>query len=111
MKNKKRRKKKKAHKIKASFTGGRLTNYSGIWPIFKFMQKLKVIECLEQWICLPVGDNAQYPTGQILSSIVLGVLSGLNYNRLTSNLLVISRRTIVIVWMRLLDISEVALWY
>jgi hypothetical protein len=34
MKNKTRRKKKKAHKIKANFTGGRLTNYSGIWPIF-----------------------------------------------------------------------------
>jgi len=78
MKNKKRAKKKKAHKIKASFTGGRLTNYSGIWPIFKFMQRLKVIEHLEHSIHLPVGDNALYATGQILNSIVLGVLSGLN---------------------------------
>ena len=78
MKNKKRAKRKKAHKIKASFSGGRLTNYSGIWPIFKFMEKLKVMEHLERWIALPVGDNAVYATSQILTSIVLGILSGLN---------------------------------
>lgn len=78
MKNKKCTKRKKAHKIKASFSGGRLTNYSGIRPIFKFMEKLKVMEYLEQTIYLPVGDNALYATSQILTSIVLGVLSGLN---------------------------------
>jgi hypothetical protein len=71
MKNKKRAKRKKAHKIRASFSGGPLTNYSGTWPIFKFMEKLRVTEHLERTIALPVGDNALYTTGQILTSNVL----------------------------------------
>jgi hypothetical protein len=36
------------------------------------------MEHLERSIALPVGDNAVYATSQILTSIVFGILSGLN---------------------------------
>jgi len=78
MKNKKRFGRIKVHKIKTSFDGGRLTNYAGILPFFKFMQKLNVFNRLEASLSIPVGKNVQYLTSQIISSIVMGIFSGLN---------------------------------
>lgn len=78
MKNKKKIRDKEADKITVSFNGGRLTNYSGILPLFRFMKKVKFFGTLEENVDLRMGLNALYSNGQILSSIILGVFSGLN---------------------------------
>ncbi|MFQ5772410.1 MAG: IS1380 family transposase [bacterium] len=78
MKIKKKIRDKEADKIKVNFSGGRLTNYSGILPLFKFMKKLRFFGMLEENVSIPMGSNALYSNGQILSSIILGVFSGLN---------------------------------
>ncbi len=38
--------------VKTSFSGGNLTNYSGIYPLFKFMKKMKLNHLFEQKISL-----------------------------------------------------------
>jgi len=63
--------------IKSSFTGGTLTNFSGIKPIHKFMTKIGLTKLLDT-ITLKVHHNSKNSTGAILSTIALGVLSGLN---------------------------------
>lgn len=78
MKNSKKIRDKEVDKIKVNFNGGRLTNYSGILPLFKFMKKLRFFGALDENMSLPIGSNALYSNSQILSAIILGVFSGLN---------------------------------
>jgi len=68
---------KKADKIKTSFTANRLTNYSGLIPIIKFMDKLGLRE-LFQGLNIRIGKNAKYSNSDILSMITLGIISGKN---------------------------------
>ena len=63
MKNKS--KEKKLH-IKTSFTAGKITNYSGALPAYKFMKKLGLVELLGN-LSLSLGQNAKYSTGKLLS--------------------------------------------
>ena len=74
MKNKS--KEKKLH-IKTSFTAGKITNYSGALPAYKFMKKLGLVELLGN-LSLSLGQNAKYSTGKLLSLVILGIVSGLN---------------------------------
>ena len=74
MKNKN---KQKDCKIKTSFTAGTISNYSGILPIYKFMLKLGIVSKFES-ISLKLGQNASYRTSTILSTVILGIISGLN---------------------------------
>jgi len=64
--------------VKTSFTGGNLTNYSGIYPIYKFMKKLKIDSLFEQKITLSTRHNQKYSLSQIFNAIILGLLSGMN---------------------------------
>lgn len=67
-----------AKTIKTSFTGGNLTNYSGIYPLFKFMKKMRINHLFEQRISIQDKANQKYSLSQILQSIVLGTLSGMD---------------------------------
>jgi hypothetical protein len=81
MKNKTTKKRNKikanAEKIKTSFDAGRLTNYSGILPIYKFMTRIGIPKLLET-ISIRSYHNTQHRTSNILSAIILGLISGLN---------------------------------
>ena len=68
----------RAKTIKTSFTGGNLTNYSGIYPIFKFMKKMRLNHLFEQKISLEKKANQTYSISQILQAIVMGTLCGMN---------------------------------
>lgn len=65
-------------KMKTEFSSGTLTNYSGIFPIYQFMQKLDIFNPLERQLEIPLHHNAKYTTGQIIGLVTLGMLSGLN---------------------------------
>jgi hypothetical protein len=64
--------------IKTSFSGGNLTNYSGIYPLFKFMKKMKLKHLFEQKISIVDKSNQSYSLSQILHAVVLGTLCGMN---------------------------------
>ncbi|MDT3740334.1 MAG: hypothetical protein RO257_12635 [Candidatus Kapabacteria bacterium] len=61
---------KKTVKIKTSFTAQRLTNYSGLLPVFKFMHKLGFFDKLGA-VNLPLGRNIKYSTQSIYGIIVV----------------------------------------
>jgi len=64
--------------IKTSFTGGNLTNYSGIYPVFKFMKRIGLNHLFSQQISLEEKSNRIYSLSQIFNAIILGTLSGMN---------------------------------
>ena len=64
--------------VKTSFSGGNLTNYAGIYPLFKFMKKMGLNQYFEQKISLPEKPNQVYSLSQILYAVILGTLSGMN---------------------------------
>jgi len=64
--------------IKTSFSGGNLTNYSGIYPLFKFMKKMGLNHLFKQKISLAEKSNQNYSLSQILNAVILGTLSGMN---------------------------------
>jgi hypothetical protein len=63
--------------IKSSFTGGTLTNYSGMHPVHKFMSKIGLSKSLDT-ISLKLHHNAKNSNGTILSLIVSGIICGMN---------------------------------
>ena len=74
MKNKS---KQKAAKIKTSFTGGRLTNYSGILPVYNFMSSIGLVEMLSK-VDIHTHHNIKYDTAALYSIVMLGIMSGAN---------------------------------
>ncbi|MDA3844836.1 MAG: transposase, partial [Candidatus Kapabacteria bacterium] len=67
----------KKQSIQTSFTGGNLTNYSGIKVLYKFMRKLGVNEAINS-LGIAVGHNAKYSTDLILTTLILGIQAGMN---------------------------------
>ena len=74
MKNKS---KQKSSKIKTSFTGGRLTNYSGLLPVYNFMRTIGLSEMLSE-VDIHTHHNVKYDTATLFSVLMLGILSGAN---------------------------------
>jgi hypothetical protein len=68
----------RSRKIKVTFNGGQLTNFSGILPLFTFMKKLKVDHIFPQMLSLSERPNTQFSMAQVLMSILLGLLCGQN---------------------------------
>lgn len=68
----------RSRKIKVSFSGGMLTNFSGILPLFNFMKKLQVELAFRRMLSFPEHPNTQFPLSQVLMSILLGLLCGQN---------------------------------
>lgn len=69
---------KRSKSIKVSFNGGNLTNYSGIYPLFKFMKKIGINHLFEQKISIKKSPNQKYSITQIFNAIILGILGGMN---------------------------------
>ena len=75
--NKNNKKRAKNIEIKSSFTGGALTNFSGIKTFHKFMEKLDVAKTLNT-LNIRLRHNARVNTGTLLSILTLGIISGMN---------------------------------
>lgn len=63
--------------IKTSFDANSLTNYSGAYPIYKFIMKLGLINKLDD-INIQLHHNIQYTTSQLILAVLLGLTSGMN---------------------------------
>lgn len=63
--------------IKSSFSGGTLTNYSGMLPVYKFMTKIGLPQTLDT-ISLNLHHNAQTSNGDMLTLITLAIMCGMN---------------------------------
>lgn len=75
---KKSKKKIRARNVEVKFDSKELTNYSGIKPVVKFMEKLGFREAVEAKLGIKTHHNIEYSTVQILMTIVLGIISGMN---------------------------------
>ncbi len=69
--------KQKSSKIKTSFTGGRLTNYSGLLPVYNFMIKTGLIGKLSE-VDIHTHHNVKYDTSTLLGVLLLGIMCGAN---------------------------------
>ena len=78
MKNTKKTTKIKERSIKSSFSGGNLTNFAGINPVFKFMKKLGIGQLIREKISIEQKPNQKYSLGQILQTIILGTFCGMD---------------------------------
>ena len=63
--------------VKAEFTAGTLTNFSGLNVIHNFVEKIDVRKLLNN-ISIDTHHNIKYETGDILSILVEGVSCGMN---------------------------------
>ena len=63
--------------VKAEFSAGTLTNYSGLNVIHNFIEKIGARDLLNN-INIETHHNIQYETGDILSIIVEGISCGMN---------------------------------
>ena len=64
--------------VKTSFTGGNLTNYSGLYPIYKFMKKLGIDKLIETKLSIEGRHNQKYSLAQIFNIMILGLLGGMD---------------------------------
>jgi DDE family transposase len=78
VKNTKKPAKIKSPSIKSSFTGGNLTNFAGINPVFKFMKKLGIDRLIQENISIGQKPNQKYSLSQILQTIILGTFCGMD---------------------------------
>ena len=67
--------------VKTSFSGGNLTNYSGIYPLFKFMKKMRLNNLFEQRISLVEKSNQKYSLNGPELSVASFVIQNPNMHR------------------------------
>lgn len=68
----------KTPQIKHSFTGTKLTKYAGLSPIMKFINKLKIGQQLNELFPTEKTNATKYSQAQIMLSLILASLSGIN---------------------------------
>ena len=64
--------------IKFSFTGTKITKYAGLTPIMKYLQKIDLGNKLNELFPTSMYGSTKFTIVQILMSLVLGSLSGVN---------------------------------
>jgi len=68
----------KTQNVKHSFTGTKLTKYAGLSPIMNFINKLKIGEEFNELFPTEKNNAVKYSNGQIMLSLLLSSLSGVN---------------------------------
>jgi hypothetical protein len=68
----------KTLQIKHSFTGTKLTKYAGLSPIMKFINKLKIGQQLNELFPTEKTNATKFSYAQIILSLILASLSGVN---------------------------------
>jgi hypothetical protein len=64
--------------VKHSFTGNKLTNYAGFFPIMKYINKLKLGLSLNNLFPTMMHNSTKFTNVQILLSVVLASFAGIN---------------------------------
>jgi len=68
----------KTQNVKHSFTGTKLTKYAGLSPIMNFINKLKIGEQINELFPTEKTNAVKFSNGQIMLSLLLSSLSGVN---------------------------------
>lgn len=68
----------KTRQVTHSFTGTKLTKYAGLSPIMRFINKLKIGKQLNDIFPTEKGNATKFSYVQIILSVVLASLSGIN---------------------------------
>ena len=68
----------KTQNIKHFFTGTKLTKYAGLSPIMNFINKLKIGEQINELFPTEKTNAVKFSNGQIILSLLLSSLSGVN---------------------------------
>jgi len=68
----------KSNNVKHSFTGNKLTNYAGLSPIMKYINRLKLGLSLNNLFPTMMHNATKFTTVQILLSVVLASFAGIN---------------------------------
>lgn len=61
-----------------SFTGNKLTNYAGLSPIMKYINRLKLGQSLNKLFPTIMYNATKFSNAQVLLSVVLASLAGIN---------------------------------
>ena len=77
-KNKQKKSKFKSNIIQHSFTGTMLTQYAGLSPIMNYCNKIRLGQNLDMIFLTPLHNSTKFTNAQILMSIILASLSGIN---------------------------------
>jgi len=75
----------KSSKINYSFSGTRLTQYAGSSPIMDYINKLQIGEGLNRLFPTVKHNSTKYSNAQILLSILLSSIAGINRLKRTTN--------------------------
>lgn len=78
MKNTKKKSKFKSKKVHHAFTGQKLTQYAGLSPIMKYLNKMKLGKSLNSLFPTTMYNSTKFTNVQILLSIILASFSGIN---------------------------------
>ena len=68
----------KTQNVKHFFTGTKLTKYAGLSPIMNFINKLKIGEQINELFPTEKTNAVKFSNGQIILSLLLSSLSGVN---------------------------------
>lgn len=68
----------KSKTIKSSFTGTQLTNYAGLSPIMKYINKLHLGQELNELFPTTMHNSSKFSNAQVLLAIVLASFVGIN---------------------------------
>lgn len=68
----------RSKKINCSFTGSKLTQYSGLTPIMRYFNKLGIGHTLNKMFPTVRYNSTKFTDSQVLTSVILASLSGIN---------------------------------
>lgn len=79
MKDKRNKQKVKTENIQFSFTSKRLTMFSGLAPLFKFFDKIELIEELDNHFHTPMTNATKYKNSQLMLAVITASLCGISH--------------------------------
>ena len=68
----------KSRKIDCSFTGNKLTGYSGLTSVMRYMNKLRIGQSLNKLFPTIQYNSTKYSDSQVLTVVILASLAGIN---------------------------------
>lgn len=71
--------------INHSFTGTQLTNYAGLSPIMKYLNRIKLGEALNKLLPTVMHNSTRFTIVQIMLSLVLASFTGMNHESAEAN--------------------------
>lgn len=78
MKDKRKKQRIKPENINYSFTSKRLTMFSGLAPIFKFFEKIRLFDELDEHFTMPISNATKYKNSQLMLSVILASMCGIS---------------------------------